>query len=175
MNNKYSTTTILGGGIVLFGILLLVRNIFDLNIPIFTLVLSLGLIWVGILLIKGSLKPRTDGSQTMFGESNLNFTPGQQNYSVVFGSGTINLQDLKPDQPLHLNMECTFGELKVVLNRDVEIQVNGSATFGSLVGPDLKNASFGNLFYQSQGFNPSLPGITIHGRVTFGEMRIFYL
>jgi len=175
MKKGYTTTTILGGAVVLLGILLLVRNIFDIHIPIFTLIFSLGLIWLGIMLIKGNLKPRTDGSQTMFGESSLNYMPGQNNYSVQFGSGTINLQDLRPSEPMVISVECTFGELKVILSREVEIQVNGSSTFGSLSGPDLQSTSFGNYFYSSPGFNPAQPGITLQARVTFGELKIFYL
>ncbi len=111
----------------------------------------------------------------MFGESSLHYVPGQNNYSVQFGSGTINLQDLRPSEPLVLSVECTFGELKVILSREVEIQLSGSSTFGSLSGPDLQSTSFGNYFYTSPGFNPSQPGISLQARVSFGELKIYYL
>lgn len=175
MNNKFSTTTIIGGGIVLFGILLLIRNIFNLNIPIFTIIFSITLIWIGILLIRGSIRPKTEGGQTMFGESSMNYIEGQQNYAVTFGSATVNLQSLQPDQPIHLNIECTFGEMKVLVSRDIQLRVEGNSSFGNLTGPNLQSSSFGNYFYSTPGFNESMPGITLHAKVTFGELRILHI
>jgi hypothetical protein len=175
MNRSYSGAAIFGGAIVLIGVLLLVRNIFNIHIPVFTLLASLGLIWLGILMIRGNIQGKHNGERILFNESRLNYTPGQDSYSVLFGSGTLNLQDVKPDKPLHLNLELTFGEFKVVTNREVNLQVEGNVSFGKISGPDLRTATFGNYLYTSPGYNPSLPGITIHTRVTFGEMRIFYL
>jgi hypothetical protein len=175
MNKSYSSSAILGGAIVLIGLLLLIRNIFNIHIPIFTLIISLGLIWLGVMLIRGSIKTKGDNTRTMFGDGKLNYAPGQESYSVVFGSGVLNLQGIRPDTPVHLNVECTFGELKVIAGRDVPILVEGSATFGSLHGPDLRSASFGPYTFTSPEYNPSVPGFTIHARVTFGELRVFYI
>jgi len=165
----------LGLAVVLIGLMMLIRNVFNIHIPIFAMLASFGLIWLGVMMIRGNIRPRGDDSRTMFGEGKLNYVPGQESYSVVFGSGVFDLRETRPDKPLHLNVECTFGEMKVLVNKDVALQVDGSATFGSLHGPDLRSASFGNYMYMSQGYNPALPGITIHARVTFGELRVFYL
>ncbi len=175
MNKSYSGSTFLGLIVVVIGLLLLVRNVFHIHIPVFTIVASLGLIWLGILLIRGSVAAKAYGARTVFGDGKLNYTPGQESYSVVFGSGVLNLQGAKPDAPVYLNVECTFGDLKIIANRDVPIRIEGNSTFGHLSGPDLRSASFGPYMYTSADYNPSLPGFTIHGRVTFGEMRVFYL
>ena len=175
MNKSYSGSFMLGSAIVLIGLLMLTRNIFHIHIPIFAMLASLGLIWLGILLIRGNTKARGDYSRTMFGEGKLNYVPGQESYSVVFGSGVLNLQDIRPDKPIHLHVECSFGEMKVFVSKESALQVDGSATFGSLHGPDLRSASFGNYLFMSPGYNSSLPGLTIHARVSFGEIRVFYL
>jgi predicted membrane protein len=175
MQKRFSGSMIFGTLVILFGLLLLARNLFDLHIPVFSMVVSLGMIWIGILLIMGQVVGGKEGERVPFGERTMQYIPGQTNYRVLFGSGTLNLQDLRPDQPLHLYLDCTFGEMKLIVNREVPLQVDGTASFGSLNGPDLRTASFGNYFYTSTGYNPSLPGLTIHARVTFGELRIFYL
>jgi predicted membrane protein len=175
MNKSYSGSFMLGSVIVLIGLLLLIRNIFHIHITVFAMLASFGLIWLGIMLIRGNIKPRGDDSRTAFGEGKLNYVPGQESYSVVFGSGVFNLQDVRPDKPIHFNLECSFGEMKVFVSKETELQINGSASFGSLHGPDLRSASFGSYSFMSPGYNPSLPGIAIHARVTFGELRVFYL
>jgi predicted membrane protein len=176
MNKSFSGSFMLGTAIVLIGVLMLIRNVFNIHIPIFAMLASFGLIWLGVMMIRGNIKPGSgDHSKVKFSDSNLNYIPGQENYGVSFGSGVLNLQDLKPDVPVHLNVECSFGEMKIMISRDVPLQVNGSASFGSLYGPDLRSASFGNYSYMSSGYNPNLPGITIHARVSFGELRVFYL
>ena len=165
----------LGSAIALIGLLMLIRNVFNIHIPIFAMLASLCLIWLGIMLIRGNMKPRIYDSQTIFGQGTLNYVPGQESYNVSFGSGVLNLQDLRPDKPIHLNVECSFGEIKVIVSKEVALYMDGSATFGSLHGPDLRSASSGNYIFMSPGYNASLPGITLHARVTFGEIRVFYL
>jgi hypothetical protein len=175
MNKSYSGSLMLGSAIALIGLLMLIRNIFHIQIPIFAMIASFGLIWLGIMMIRGNIRPSTDASSTSFGDGKLNYVPGLDTYSVSFGSGVLNLQDVRPDKPVFLNLDCSFGEMKIFVNKEVALQVNGSSSFGSLHGPDLRSASFGNYTYISTGFNPSLPGFSIHARVSFGEMRIFYL
>jgi predicted membrane protein len=172
---KFSASNWLGAIVVLVGVMLLINNVFNLGIPIFTIILSFGLIWIGILLIRGSVLTKEDSARTVFGESKMNHTPGQQNYSVTFGSVTLNLQDFRPDKPESLNLDCTFGEMKVIVSREVELQISGNSSFGSLSGPDLQAATFGTYRYNSPGFNSLQPGISLNARVTFGEIKIFYL
>lgn len=179
MKKIFSGSFALGGIVVLIGILLLIKNIFNIHIPVFTLVFSFGLIYLGILLIRGNLGKGRFGhsgpGNVMFDEQTIRFNPGQSSYSVLFGSGTLNLQGIKPEAPLHIHVDCTFGEMQVVVPRDIPLQVLGSSTFAQLNGPDLRKISFGDYNYISAGFNPSLPGITLHARVLFGEMRVFYI
>jgi hypothetical protein len=175
MSKTYSGSYMLGLAIVLIGLLMLVRNVFNIHIPIFAMMVSFGLIWLGILMIRGNIKPRGDDSRTMFGEGKLNYIPGQESYSVVFGSATLDLRDVKPETPIRLSVECTFGEMKVLASKDVAMQLVGSASFGSLHGPDLRSASFGNYLFTSPDYNSSQAGLAIHARVSFGEIRVFYL
>jgi len=175
MISRFSASNWLGAIVVLVGVMLLVNNVFDLNIPIFTILLSFGLIWIGILLIRGSVLSKEDSTRTVFGESILNYSPGQQNYGVTFGSVTLNLQEFRPEKPESLNLECTFGEMKVIVSREVELSISGNSSFGNLSGPDLQAANFGTYRYNSAGFNSNQPGISLNARVTFGEIKIFYL
>jgi hypothetical protein len=175
MNRSFSGSLILGFIVVAIGLLLLLRNVLHIHIPVFTILASLGLIWMGVMLIRGSFHPESDGDSIRFGDGKMNYSPEKGNYSVLFGSGTLNLQDVKPASSVVLDVECTFGEMKLIINREVPLKITGNATFGNLNGPDLRSASFGPYQYVSPGYNPSLPGFTIQARVNFGELRVFYL
>ena len=175
MNKSFSGSGLLGLIIVVIGLLLLVRNIFHIHIPVFTLFASLGLIWMGVMLIRGGKQSPVIDAQAAFGTGTLKYTPGQNSYRVLFNSGVLNLQGITPDTPVHLNLECTFGELKVIVGQDIPLFIEGHAAFGSLSGPDLRSASFGPYTYMSNGYNPSQPGFAIHARVNFGEIRVYCL
>jgi hypothetical protein len=175
MQKSFSGSMVLGMIVVLMGILFLLKNVLNIHIPIFTIMVSLGMIWIGIMLIRGQFQAKNTAERVSFGESFMRYSPGQREYKVMFGSGSLNLQDLRPDSPLQLQVDCNFGEMKVVLSREVPLYISGNASFASLNGPDLRTVSFGNYTYTSPGYNPSLPGITLHANVNFGELRIFYL
>jgi hypothetical protein len=175
MSKSVSGSFTLGAAIVLVGVLLLIRNVFNIHIPIFTLIFSGILIYLGIMLIRGNVGSKTTGNRTMFGENHFMYTEGQQAYAVSFGSGTLNLQDIRPDSPMHFHIDCSFGEAKVIVSKEVALQIEGNAAFANLVGPDLRSTAFGNFHYTSPGFHPGMPGITLHTKVSFGELRIFYL
>ncbi|NVO18950.1 MAG: hypothetical protein HXX13_04585 [Bacteroidetes bacterium] len=175
MRKSYSGSMVLGVAVVFIGLLMLIRNVFNIHIPIFAILFSAGLIWLGIMILRGSLPSRGISQNTTLGDGNMDYVPGLERYTVTFGSGVLNLKDIVPDRPVHLQVECNFGEMKVYVSKDTALQINGSATFGNLNGPDLRSASFGNYHYISTGYNPNLPGFTLNARVTFGELRIFYL
>ncbi len=175
MNKNFSGSALLGLIVVLIGLLLLVRNIFHIHIPVFTLIASLGLIWLGVMLIRGGKRAPVMDAQAAFGTGSLNYIPGQTSYKVLFNSGVLNLQGINPSTSVHLSVECTFGDLKVIVSQGTPLFIDGHATFGNLSGPDLRNTSFGAYTYMSNGYNPSLPGLTLHANVNFGELRIYYL
>ena len=97
MNRIFSGSSAVGIVIVLLGILLLFRNIFNLDIPVFTIFLSTALIIGGVLMIRGSFLPKREGKNVQFGESHFAFDPEQRQYNVQFGEGSLNLKGYKPD------------------------------------------------------------------------------
>lgn len=175
MNKIFSGASAVGVIVVLLGILLLARNVFNLDIPVFTILISVALIIGGIFLITGSFTMKRDGQHVQFGESHFQFNPGQRNYSVQFGEGTLNLKGHKPDSNIPISVECSFGQFRIVADREVPLKVTGQASFAELRGPDARKVSFGDYTYMSPDYNPAQPGFTIDARVSFGELAVIYL
>jgi len=175
MNKLFSGASAIGIIIVVIGVFFLVRNIFDLDIPVFTILLSAVLIVGGVFMIRGSFAPKHDAQHVQFGDTKFAFTPGQQHYNVLFGEGSLNLKGQKPDSNIPLSVECSFGQFRIIADREVPLKVKGNVSFGTLRGPDMKTASFGEYTYMSPDYNPAQPGFTIDVRVSFGEVEVFYI
>jgi predicted tellurium resistance membrane protein TerC len=87
MRNRISAAMILGSTVILIGVLLLIRNLFNIDIPIFTIIISITLIWIGVMLIRGGQNVKSNEASTMFGESKMFYQKGKDSYKVMFGSG----------------------------------------------------------------------------------------
>ena len=56
-------------------------------------------------------------------------------YSVAFGSLTIDLRMAKIAENAHLSVKASFGELKVLLPENADAEVDGNAFLGKVVSP----------------------------------------
>ena len=175
MKKIFTGSSAIGLIVVLFGVLLLVRNVFNLDIPIFTILLSTALIIGGVLMIRGSFLQRGEGARVQFEDRHFSYRPEERNYSVQFGEGTLNLKGHRPDANITLSVECSFGKMRIIADREVPLMITGKSSFGELRGPDLKTASFGDYTYMSPDYNPSQPGFTINANVSFGELEVLYV
>ena len=175
MNKIFSGSSAVGVVVVLLGLMLLFRNVFNLNIPVFTIFISAALIIAGVLMIRGSFLPKWEGRHVQFGESHFTFDPEQKQYIVQFGEGSLNLKGYRPDSNIAVSVECSFGKFRIIADREVPMMITGKASFGELRGPDMRKASFGDYTYMSPDYNPSQPGFTIIANVSFGEMEVFYI
>lgn len=173
MNNFLFKRSFWGSLLIIIGGLWLVENIFDLNIPVFRILLSLGLILIGVGLIAGWRSSTTGGSQTMFGENTHVFSGEEQGHSVMFGEAHIDLTSMDFSQPRELDLRCMFGELRVKVPAGVSMLVRGEVSFGSLQTPDGSSTSFGKPEFRSGATSGDKPQLLINVACTFGSAVIF--
>lgn len=171
MNNFLFKRSFWGTLLIIIGGLWLVENIFDLDIPVFRILLSLALILVGIGLIRGWRSSVAGGSQTMFGENTHVFSGDEKGHSVMFGEVHIDLSKMDFSQLREVELRCMFGEMRVKVPNNVKLEVRGEVSFGSLQTPDGSSTSFGKPEYIStEGGEAQLK---IYALCTFGSMVIF--
>src|SRR5688572_18809922 len=92
-----SSGTFIGVLIVLFGISILVREVFHIQIPFFKILFGIFLIYVGVRMIAGGFWKTKTSNSTVFGSSSMQYDSRNDDYDIVFGSGTIDL--FKMDAP----------------------------------------------------------------------------
>lgn len=184
---KFDSRHIVGIAIVLFGIMLLIRNIFNINIPVFPTLFSIIIIAIGIFIVRSSLtakdvkstlpdteKPFIPDADTTDNNPNL-YQPYSGKQRVLFGAGVINLKNQAKEKHIDIDAECIFGELKILIDPGTPYAVNANVFAGSLKIPGAIGTKSNNLNYISPLYNPAQPGIRFNLNVSFGETSIIEL
>lgn len=175
MQKTFFSSAFWGITIVFVGVAMLLRNLFDFNIPIFTIIAAGFLIFLGIRMIVGHASENNSSNSTMFGENKMGFVPGQNKYNVLFGNGNLDFSRLELVESKLVEISCVFGEFRVAVNRDTNLQIFSSAAFGSFISPSQQSSAFGSLDFRSPNFDPTKPALTIRAEVVFGSVKIYYL
>jgi len=157
--------------LIVLGMALLARHVFHIDIPVFSIFISLILIFLGIMLIQGRFSFFRSANTSAFSEARVHFSD-QKSYNTLFGSTHFNIpaDAVKEDTKLELN--CAMGELVVKLPSELNYRIKGNAAFGSLQMPDGQQVSFGELNYE-QGEPPQSAVLDIKVNVAFGSVRFF--
>jgi predicted membrane protein len=146
--------------LIIAGALMLVKTLLHINIPVFKVLLAVGLIWGGISLISSGVshKPASIGSR-------MEITDTEIEYTVMFDSSEIDLSDeyIAHDR---LTIDCVFGKTVVILPRDRAVHIEASGAFCSLRSPGGRTITFGEGTYDCGSGQPLL----IEANCAFGEL-----
>jgi hypothetical protein len=170
-----SMTMIFGIVMILWGLSIILKAFFDIDIPIIKPAIALLLIYIGISLItkpKMTVHCFTDVEE--WNEScDCHSQANKENtHNFVFSSGTLDLNQLPPDlaKPAHLSLNVVFGSGQLVLNPQIPTTLCIKSAFGQTTLPDKSTAVFGSQMYYSQpGKEPQLH---IHAQVVFGNLTV---
>ncbi len=158
--------------IVLFGLSIIFREVFHINFPVFRLLFGLMIIYFGARVIAGGFMKQGKHS-TIFGNANMQYSPGEYDYNIIFGNGNIDLSNYKLESGARkLEVSIVFGNGVVKLPPNIPAKVEVSAAFASAITPDKNMSALGKTTYTTPGFNESEPYLSIEADVVFGKMVI---
>jgi hypothetical protein len=137
--------------IIVVGILVLIRVIFGVHIPIFSLIIGLLLIYFGVRVITGmSCSRRT--KTVVFEDKKIEAVSGGK-YDVVFGRNTVDLTGIELKQgATRVEVNTVFGSSIVKIDPAMPVKIRASAAFGSAKTPDQGIAGFGEHTFKSDTF-----------------------
>ncbi|MGM0612994.1 MAG: hypothetical protein ACQESM_05770 [Bacteroidota bacterium] len=171
MRNLFTSGAFWGIFLIILGALLVFRQMFDIHLPIGKIIISLLFIFLGIALLTGSLGPNKSNSSAVFSESEFQFDKNTNEYSAIFGQGTLDLRGLTLTENIELKTNAVFGEMRVILDPDVNYLIRSSAAFGSVELPGSKpNSGFGSTNIHSKDFNKQQPHLIIKADAVFGSV-----
>lgn len=177
------------------GVVLVVQTVFKVNLPIFRVLASVSLIYLGFKLMFGSFGVTWDGqfrsvvtaNSVRFGEAE--FSPFDSSgalkenaFSTAFGESTVDLRK-GSDSSLGatsgfdpatepISIQTAFGETTVLTPEGIPLEVEYSLAFGSLKIRGEEVNAFGSGTYRTPGAGDGRSALKIKANAAFSEIEI---
>ena len=163
--------------LILIGIGIVIRVVFNINFPIVKFVIAFFFIFIGIKLLVGNFNitgNNSDGETTIFSESKIYGTNDTyKEYNVIFGGTVIDLRDIdlsKGSKEIKLNTIFAGSVLKV--NEEVPIKIKAEAAFANVNLPNGNTTAFGTAKYESETFSKDTNYLYVKVDVVFGDFKV---
>ncbi|MEP7234690.1 MAG: hypothetical protein ABI778_05275, partial [Ignavibacteriota bacterium] len=155
-----------GAIIILAGVLLILRNVFKIDLPVMGIIFPLVIITLGISLLIGNRSGESriwsGGKSTIFSDERFESVSGDEHYSVVFGKGSYDLRDLRPtDKDIRVDISCAFGGAEIFINPAIPMKIKISAAFGGGQLPDGRTVAFGERTYKTSAYREGAPCVYV--------------
>ncbi|URA10166.1 LiaF domain-containing protein [Thermospira aquatica] len=160
---------------ILFGLSLILKSFFNIDLPLFRIGLAIFLIYLGLGLIfqspwrwgKGEGYVVREGSERswVFASAEIGLDEGASTFNAIFSSVEADFSSLQPEEKRVIQCNAVFGSIEVTLPRDVPVRVEGHAVFGSVEFPDKRSVSFGSLSSDQDS------GVIIIANAVFGSVE----
>jgi len=175
---KMGSSLFWGVILIIIGLSLVVKVVFNIDFPIFKIVVAFIFIYIGLKIMLGGnfrffhdYRNKTD---VVFGETKFNKADHGTEYNVVFSKGNFDFRDveLKPEGPTRININTVFGDAEVIIKRDMPVQIKVDAAFSGAHLPNGNTTSFGSTIYSSDSLDTSKPYLEIDADVVFGGLHV---
>jgi len=160
--------------IILLGVSMVLRYVFNIHFPIFRIVFACFLIFWGVKMLMGSFgySKYYNYNSTVFSESRHHYNKSDNSYNVVFGRGQLDLRNVKVEKNQRIEVNSVFGSYVIFINDSVPVKIISTVAFGNISTPDDNQDSFGKHSYQSSNFSDESPHILIDANVVFGDLKV---
>ena len=164
---------LLGALLVVFGISLILKVIFNIDIPLARITVALFLIYLGIRLFIGrdfGFVSRHDNENTVvFGQKTFTNITDDKEYNVVFGKGIVDLRNVHPtdSQEIFIRLNTIFGSSDVLYSDSIPLKIRATTAFAGTKLPNGNTESFGT-FEVKTGDPDNRSYIRIESNTVFG-------
>lgn len=163
--------------LILVGLGIVIRVIFNIDFPLVKFVIAFFFIFIGIKILVGNFNfwhGEKDENTTIFSESKISgLDENFKEYNVIFGSSVIDLRGIdlsKGSKEIEIN--TIFGSSFVKLDENTPVKIKADAAFASAKLPNGNTAAFGTGRYENEYFKRDTNYIYIKGDVVFGSLEI---
>ena len=160
--------------VILFGVGILLKSVFHVNIPFFKILIGIIVILFGVSIIFNAINSRRNN--TVFGEYNFNFWTIEKEYNIVFSKGVFNFTNFNFSNynGEFIKINSAFSKSEIYLSRNFEYEIRADSVFGVVSLPNGESVSFGNIARLENAENSGLKRINLHVSSVFGETKILY-
>jgi len=165
-----------GAFLLLLGVALIIKVVFNVDFPVFKVVLGVFLVLLGIKVLFGRVmwpSHEFDAEETVFSERTYDRPEPGKEYTVLFGKGVYDFTDVDLSQgSFHGKISTVFGGTQIILPREVPARITADAVFAGAEMPGGNTAVFGSSVYESDNWRADTASINLKVDVVFGGVQV---
>ena len=161
--------------VILFGVGILLKSVFHVNIPFFKILIGIIVILFGVSIIFNAINS-TRRNNTVFREYNFNFWTIEKEYNIVFSKSVFDFTNFNFSNynGEFIKINSAFSKSEIYLSRNFEYEIRVDSVFGVVSLPNGESVSFGNIARLENAENSELKRINLHVSSVFSETKILY-
>jgi predicted membrane protein len=167
-----------GAFLLLLGIALIIKVVFQVDFPVFKVVVGIFLVLMGLKVLFGrTIFPshHFEPEETIFSERTYENPESGKEYTVLFAKGVYDFTNVDLSKgSFHTKISTVFGGTQIIVPRDVPVRISADAVFAGAEFPDGSSAVFGSRVYESDTWSPDSASINIKVDVVFGGIQVIH-
>ncbi len=165
--------------LLLSGLILLVRGIFNIDIPVIRTLAGVFMILLGVKLLFGNSLPwpvKTAENEIFFRSETIHAgEKPPQSLQIAFSAVVLHLDRSEhPAEKEEIRINNLFSGSTIYLPADIPISITVDAVFAGVKMPHTNTPLFGRGRFTSDDFDPELPHLAIDANCVFGSVIFLY-
>jgi predicted membrane protein len=162
--------------LILIGLGIVIRIVFNIDLPIFKLLVAFFFIWLGLRIMlgdRGNLHFHATKNDVVFNENSFKeFNNENKEYNVVFGKAIYDFRELEIKDKTTIHLHTIFGGAEIKLKRGTAYRIKAESVFGGIKLPNGNTSVFGTTNYKSENFNADSAHLFIKAEIVFGGIEL---
>ncbi len=159
--------------LVLFGASMILRAVFNLDIPICRIVFALVIIYFGVKLLLGRQAFKGESNFSMFRSSEVTMNESGGEYNVIFGQSNIDLSNIDiSESSKKVDVDVVFGSGNLLIDPEKPMKINISSVFADCKLPHRNINFFGDSNYKTPSFVEGENYLMLNIDVVFGNVVV---
>lgn len=172
-----SSSVFWGVILVLIGLSLILKVVFNVDFPFFKFLIALFLIYLGIRIFIGKdfrlFSDTGDEYTVIFSQRTITSLENGKEYNVIFGNGRYDLRNLQRNEGenISVKLNTVFGSSEVLTNDSIPLDITANAVFAGSKMPDGNTTAFGESRYRNISDSVSTV-VKIESNTVFGGFLV---
>jgi predicted membrane protein len=165
-----------GAFLLLLGVALIIKVVFNVDFPVFKVLIGIFLVLLGLKVIFGKflVSPgHFSAEETIFNERVYDNPESGKEYTVLFAKGVYDFTNVDLEKgSFQAKVSTVFGGTQIIIPANKPVRIQADAVFAGAELPDGNNAVFGTTIYESDSWSPDTASIDIKVDVVFGGVQV---
>lgn len=165
-----------GALLMVVGIALIIKVVFNVDFPIFKIIVAFFFIYLGLKILFGNFgmfSMKTGPNEVFFSEREYSGPYDFEEYNVVFGKGVYDFTDVDLSQgSKRVKLGTVFGATFIKVDPNMPVKIVADAVFAGAALPGGNTAVFGTSSYVSPSFEQDSAHLYIKVDAIFGGVKV---